>query len=286
MRGNDPHPILVSTFYQFHPLANPSALKAPLQAAMKTHAVRGTITLAHEGVNATIAGTQTAIETLLEEVRTITGVPPFAHRESTHRALPFGRSKVKVKRELISLGAPADPSVCVGEYVPPHAWNALITSPDVITIDTRNDYEYGIGHFAGALNPATRNFKQMVAFTHTHLGPMRTPRVAMYCTGGIRCEKYSAYLLTQGFREVYHLQGGILAYLEVIPEADSLWQGECYVFDDRVAVGHGLVPSAEASMCLGCGRPLYAADRADAHYIEGEQCGKCANSRHTRRSHA
>jgi UPF0176 protein len=283
---NDPLPITVSTFYHFHPVAEPAALKPALLAIMKQHGVRGTITLAHEGINATIAGAQAAIESTIEEIRAKTGMPRFAHRISHHRVYPFARSKVKVKRELISLGAKADPSACVGEYVPPIAWNALITSPDVITIDTRNDYEYGIGHFAGAINPATRNFKQMVAFTRTHLDPVRTPRVAMYCTGGIRCEKYSAYLLTQGFREVYHLHGGILAYLESIPNTQSLWQGECYVFDDRVAVGHGLLPSAEASMCLGCGRPLYPADRAHAHYVEGVQCSQCADVRGTRKSHA
>ena len=146
-----------------------------------------------------------------------------------------------MKRELISLGEAADPSVCVGEYVAPNDWNALINQPGVVTIDTRNDYEYALGHFTGALNPATGNFKQMVRFTAEILKPLKPTAVAMYCTGGIRCEKYSAYLMTQGFERVYHLRGGILAYLEQVAEPESLWQGNCFVFDERVSVGHGLV---------------------------------------------
>lgn len=270
-------PVTVSTFYHFSPLPQPAALKPRLLEEMHSLHLKGTITLAPEGINATIAGDTGAIDRMIAQLRTLPGFSSLAHRTSTHASRPFGRGKVKVKRELISLGAPADPAVCVGTHIPPQAWNALILSPDVITIDTRNDYEFGIGHFKGAINPATRHFKEMVAFTRTHLDPARHPRVAMYCTGGIRCEKYSAYLLTQGFKEVYHLQGGILAYLETIPEAESLWEGECYVFDERVAVGHGLAPSIDATMCQGCGRPLYSADRNHPHYIENIQCAVCCH---------
>jgi UPF0176 protein len=251
---------LVSTFYHFAPLPQARALKPSLLARMQELGIKGTITLAGEGINATIAGAPDAIENMLQHLRALPGFAGLHARDSHFSAAPFGKSKVKLKPELISLGAPADPSVCVGEHVMPAKWNALITRPNVITIDTRNDYEYRIGHFKGAVNPATKNFKEMVAFTATHLSPTRTPHVAMYCTGGIRCEKYSSYLLTQGFTHVYHLRGGILAYLETVPESESLWQGDCYVFDERVAVGQGLVPNPDARMCQGCGGPLYATE--------------------------
>lgn len=233
--------ITVSTFYQFTPLPDPAAHKAALLAHMHVLGVKGTVTLAQEGVNATVSGEADALAQFVEALKTQLGTHLPMSRESHAGAQPFKRSKVKVKRELISLGAAADPSACVGEYVAPGDWNALITQPGVVTIDTRNDYEYALGHFAGALNPATGNFKQMVRFTEENLKPLKATAVAMYCTGGIRCEKYSAYLMTQGFDRVYHLRGGILAYLEQIPQSESLWQGTCFVFDERVSVGHGLV---------------------------------------------
>lgn len=240
-------PITITTFYSFTPLAEPQALRLPLLERMKALGIKGTITLAKEGVNATISGAEAAIYALMEHLREATGLTTDIQRDSYFGAQPFQRSKVKVKRELISLGAEANPSVCVGQYVGPEAWNALIAAPDVITIDTRNDYEYALGHFEGAVNPGTRNFKQMVAFTETHLDPASGKRIAMYCTGGIRCEKYSAYLVSLGFAEVYHLKGGILAYLEQVPPADSLWRGSCFVFDERVSVGHGLLPAEVAA---------------------------------------
>lgn len=273
---NDAHPIVVSTFYHFTTLETPSALKPLMLSRMRELGIKGTITLACEGINATIAGSMHAIEQLVSELRAMPAFASLEHRISHFSTAPFGRSKVKVKPELISLGAEANPAMCVGTHIKPSEWNTLISAPDVITIDTRNEYEFNIGHFKHAINPATRTFKQMVAFTHTHLCPQKHPRVAMYCTGGIRCEKYSSYLLTQGFKEVYHLQGGILSYLEQIPANESLWEGECYVFDERVAVGHGLAPSSDATMCLGCGRPLYSSDRAHRLYIEGTQCAHCA----------
>lgn len=230
--------ITVSTFYYFTPLAHPAEIKAPLLERMRSLGVRGTITLASEGINATISGARDAIDAMLAEIRARMAFEPPFYRETFTDTQPFKRSKVKVKRELISIGATADPRVCVGQHVQPEDWNALITQPDVITIDTRNQYEFELGRFVGAVNPATRNFKQMVAFTESQLSPEKTPRVAMYCTGGIRCEKYSSYLIAHGFKEVYHLAGGILAYLEKIPASDSLWQGECFVFDERETVGH------------------------------------------------
>lgn len=238
--------VTITTFYSFTPLGEPRSLRAPLLEQMKALGVRGTITLAKEGVNATISGAEQGIAALIGTLKDMTGITTDMQRESYFGAQPFKRSKVKVKKELISLGASANPSVCVGEYVAPTEWNALIAAPDVITIDTRNDYEYQLGHFKGALNPGTRTFKQMVAFTRSHLDPATHRRVAMYCTGGIRCEKYSAYLLSLGFSQVYHLRGGILAYLEQIPEQESLWEGNCFVFDERVSVGHGLLPAKQA----------------------------------------
>lgn len=231
--------ITISTFYSFSPLPDPARLRLPILDRMRALGIRGTITLAHEGINATVSGTADALAQLMSFLhQSIDFVSP-TFRESHFSTQPFQRSKVKVKRELISLGVPAHPAQCVGVYVPPSTWNALITAPDVTLIDTRNDYEFAFGHFRGAMNPATRNFKQMVAWTERHLLD-RTRRIAMYCTGGIRCDKYSSYLVSLGFSEVYHLHGGILSYLEQVPQAESLWEGSCFVFDERVSVGHGL----------------------------------------------
>ena len=269
-------PVLVSTFYHFAPIDDPRPLRAPTLARMESLGVRGTITFANEGLNATISGTAANVALLVDELRQIPGMKGIEQRPSHTTTQPFARSKVRIKRELISLSAEANPSVCVGTYVAPGEWNAIITRPDTILIDTRNDYEFAIGHFTGAINPTTRNFKEMVGYTQEHLDPAKHTHIAMYCTGGIRCEKYSSYLVRLGFTGVYHLKGGILAYLETVPESESLWQGECYVFDERVAVCHGLVPSKDATMCLGCGRPLYSADRAHAAYVVGNACEKCA----------
>lgn len=267
--------VTVSTFYKFIPLREPRTLREPLKEAMLARAVKGTITLAPEGINATISGTAAALADMLDYLQSLPAIGRFTSKESHVSDQPFQRSKVKVKKELISLGQPADPSVCVGTYVPSAQWNALISSPDVVTIDTRNDYEYRIGHFKGAVNPATRDFKEMVAFTQTHLDPAKHPRVAMYCTGGIRCEKYSAYLLTQGFKDVYHLQGGILQYLADTPENDTLWEGVCYVFDERVAVNHDLSKASHITMCPACGNPLEEQDRQHPAYLQGSSCAYC-----------
>lgn len=240
-------PVTISTFYSFVTLDEPATLRAPILERMRALGIRGTITLAKEGVNATVSGAAASLDALMvflgEQFHFTT--PTF--RESHFGQQPFKRTKVKVKRELISLGVPTFPAQCVGQYVYPKDWNALISSPDVITIDTRNQYEFELGHFEGAVNPATRNFKQMVTWTEQHLANKTNSRIAMYCTGGIRCEKYSSYLVSLGFTEVYHLHGGILAYLEQIPEAHSLWRGSCFVFDERVSVGHGLAPVKAAA---------------------------------------
>ena len=235
--------ITISTFYCFTPVADPAALRMPILERMRALSIKGTITLAQEGINATISGTAEAIGALMDHLNALIPFTTPMQRESHFTAQPFQRTKVKVKPELISLGVPTFPAQCVGRYVAPAEWNKLITAADVITIDTRNAYEYELGHFEGAVNPGTRNFKQMVAFTEKNLDPASGKRIAMYCTGGIRCEKYSSYLVERGFSEVYHLRGGILAYLEQIAPAQSLWRGGCFVFDERVSVGHGLIPS-------------------------------------------
>jgi UPF0176 protein len=236
--------VTIATFYSFTPIAEPRNYRASILERMTTLGIKGTITLATEGLNATISGAADAINHLMNELVPLLGISTEMQRESYFGAQPFKRSKVKVKRELISLGVPTFPAQCVGKYVAPADWNALIAAPDVITIDTRNMYEYALGHFRGAVNPGTRNFKQMVKWTETHLMQAKpNTRIAMYCTGGIRCEKYSSYLVALGFTEVYHLRGGILAYLETIAEGESLWEGSCFVFDERVSVGHGLVPA-------------------------------------------
>lgn len=238
--------VTISTFYSFVSLENPQGLRLPILERMRGLGIRGTITLATEGMNATISGAAEAIDSLMAFLAGQLHFSTPTFRESYFSAQPFKRTKVKVKRELISLGVPTFPAQCVGTYVYPKDWNALIARDDVITIDTRNDYEFGLGHFAGAINPGTRNFKQMVAFTQANLDAASGKRIAMYCTGGIRCEKYSSYLVSLGFKEVFHLHGGILGYLEKIPPNESLWKGACFVFDERVSVGHGLV-SANAA---------------------------------------
>ncbi len=232
--------IRIATFYCFTPIDAPEGLKAPMLARMQAQGVRGTITLAREGINATISAEPASLEAFMAELHGMLAFTTPTYRLSETLGQPFKRAKVKVKPELISLGEAAHPAQCVGRYVKPVDWNALITAPDVITVDTRNDYEYALGHFTGAVNPGTRHFKDMVAWTAANLRPDDKRRIAMYCTGGIRCEKYSAYLVAHGFGEVYHLHGGILAYLEQVAPEESLWQGQCFVFDERVAVGQGL----------------------------------------------
>ncbi len=236
--------VTISTFYSFVTLENPQDLRLPVLERMRELGIRGTITLAKEGINATVSGAAGAIESLMGFLAMQLEFTTPTFRESYFGQQPFKRTKVKVKKELISLGVPTFPAQCAGAYVYPKDWNALITAPDVMTIDTRNDYEFALGHFNGAINPGTRNFKQMVAFSEKNLDVNAGKRIAMYCTGGIRCEKYSSYLVSLGFKEVFHLHGGILAYLEQVPEGESLWEGQCFVFDERVSVGHGLTVAA------------------------------------------
>jgi UPF0176 protein len=238
-------PIKVAAFYQFAALPDFRELREPLRAICAELKLRGSVLLAHEGINGTLAGSPEAIATLVEELRqgSLFGgrLDHLELKFSAASAMPFQRLKIRLKKEIVTLGdAAADPTRQVGIYVEPADWNALITTPDTLVIDTRNAFEVAMGTFTGALDPGIESFGQFKDYAAHHLDPAKHRKIAMFCTGGIRCEKASAYLLSRGFTEVYHLKGGILKYLEGVPEAESRWRGECFVFDDRIALGHGL----------------------------------------------
>lgn len=248
--------ITVTAFYKFVAIADTHALRESLLNIAREHEIKGTILIAPEGINATIAGSDGAIRHILAWLRADPRFADLVSKESHAEEIPFGRFKVKIKREIVTLRRPeADPTQSVGTYVKPEDWNALLNDPEVIVIDTRNSYEVGIGTFKGAVDPGTRAFGEFPEFVTGNLDPAKHRRVAMFCTGGIRCEKASSYMLSQGFPEVYHLEGGILKYLETIPPEESLWQGECFVFDERVALEHGVKPGTYV-MCKDCGFPI------------------------------
>ena len=270
-----------AAFYQFVALPDYAALQPPLLACCEAHGVKGMILLATEGIHGTIAGPPDGVRAVLAWLRTDPRLAHLQHKEATASSDPFYRMKVRLKREIVTLGVPeANPNTLAGQYVKPQDWNQLISDPDVVVVDTRNDYEVAIGTFAGALNPHTRSFSELpqwVAQAQADGQPLaKKPKVAMFCTGGIRCEKSTALLRAQGFGEVYHLEGGILKYLETVPEADSLWRGQCFVFDERVSVGHGLVPGG-LELCRSCRRPLTEADTASPHYVRGVSCAHCVD---------
>jgi UPF0176 protein len=253
-------PLTVAAFYKFVAIANPAGLGETLRAAAREAGIRGTILVAPEGINATVAGPDAAIRGFLSTLRADARFAGLVAKESFADEPPFKRLKVRLKREIVTLRRPeADPSRRVGTYVKPEHWNDLVNDPDVLLVDTRNAYEVGIGTFKGAIDPKTRAFSEFPDFVEANLDPGKHPRVAMFCTGGIRCEKASAYLLSRGFSEVYHLEGGILKYLETVPPEQSLWQGECFVFDERVALGHGVAQGAHV-MCPDCGYPILDAE--------------------------
>ena len=269
------HPIVVAAFYQFAPLPDFAALQTPLQAVCDLHRIQGTLLLADEGVNGTIAGSRAGIDAVLAFLRSDPRLAQLEHKESYTDAMPFYRMKVRLKKEIVTLGVPGvDPNKQVGRYVKAEDWNALITDPEVVVLDTRNQYEFEIGSFQGARNPGTETFREFPRYVREHIDPAKHKKVAMFCTGGIRCEKASSYLLSQGFEEVYHLQGGILKYLEQVPVEQSLWRGECFVFDQRVAVGHGLTQGSY-DLCHGCRQPITVADMESPHYRAGICCARC-----------
>lgn len=269
--------IIVAALYKFTPFAAPEALRTPLFAVCTDHEVMGTLLLAGEGINGTIAGPRDGIDAVLAHIRALPGCADLEWKESTAATQPFGRMKVRIKREIVTMGVPGtDPRAIVGTYVAPAAWNDLISAPDVAVIDTRNDYEVAIGTFRGAVDPETESFRDFPAWWEKNRERFHNKRIAMFCTGGIRCEKSTAFLKAQGVEEVYHLKGGILKYLEEVPQEDSLWDGGCFVFDERVAVGHGLTV-LPYGLCRACRRPLEDTDRAHPAYEEGVQCHRCVD---------
>jgi UPF0176 protein len=272
--------IRVAALYRFARFPDPAALREPLLQLCEEGGVRGTLLLAREGINGTIAGTPDAIDRVLARIRALPDCAELEVKFSAADVMPFHRLKVRLKREIVTMGMPdIDPLTGVGHYVKPAEWNALIEQPGTILIDTRNDYEVKVGTFAGAVDPETASFSDFPAWFEAHREEIAAaPRVAMFCTGGIRCEKATALLRAEGIDQVYHLQGGILKYLEEVPADDSRWQGECFVFDERVAVGHGLAPGTH-ELCRGCRMPISPADRASPLYEEGISCPACHATR-------
>ncbi len=268
----------VAALYHFTRFADPAALRAPLLDLCLSQGVRGTLLLAREGINGTIAGSRTGIDAVMAHVRRLPGCAGLDWKESTAATMPFHRMKVRLKREIVTMGQPdVDPLVGVGHYVEAADWNALISAPDVAVIDTRNDYEVAIGSFEGAVDPATRSFGEFPAWWEANKARFHNKRIAMFCTGGIRCEKSTNYLLGQGVEEVYHLKGGILKYLEVVAQEESRWTGECFVFDGRVSVGHGLREGPH-ELCFACRRPILPEDRARPEFEAGVSCHHCIDA--------
>ena len=267
----------VCALYHFTRFDDPAALRDPLLAVCRDNAITGTLLLAKEGINGTVAGPEAGITALLTHLRALPGCADLEWKLSTAQDRPFARMKVRLKKEIVTMGVPdVDPRAKVGHYVQPADWNALIQSPDVAVIDTRNDYEVAIGTFAGAVDPETASFREFPAWWEANKHRFTGKRIAMFCTGGIRCEKSTNYLRGQGVEEVYHLQGGILKYLEEVPQDQSTWQGECFVFDGRVSVGHGLAEGPHI-LCHACRRPLLPEDRDHPRFEEGVACHHCAD---------
>ncbi|WP_151702454.1 rhodanese-related sulfurtransferase [Nitrincola alkalilacustris] len=267
--------IVVCALYKFVTLDNHQELRQPLTQLMEKHAIRGTLLLASEGINGTVAGTREVIDLLKAWFASDERFSGIDYKESLVDAQPFYRSKVKLKKEIVTMGVEGiDPKQVVGTYVEPKEWNSLISDPEVLLIDTRNSYEVKIGTFKGAVNPETSSFREFPDYVRNTLNPEQHKKVAMFCTGGIRCEKSTAFLKEQGFEEVYHLHGGILKYLEEVPAQESMWEGECFVFDNRVTVNHDLTPG-NYELCAGCRSPLSTEDRASEHYVQGISCPHC-----------
>ncbi len=265
----------VATFYKFVALPDYADLQQPLKVIAQDQSVKGTILLAQEGINGTIAGTQQSVEAVLAYLRSDPRLSDVDIKISPAGELPFERLKVRLKQEIVTIGLPeVSPTQQVGTYVMPQDWNEIIADPDVVVIDTRNHYEVGMGTFKGAKNPETATFNEFPDYSKETLDPSKHKKIAMFCTGGIRCEKASSYLLSQGFETVYHLKGGILKYLEDVPEAESLWEGECFVFDERVSVKHGL-ETGSYEMCYACGHPVSQEDCTSAAYESEVSCPHC-----------
>jgi UPF0176 protein len=267
--------ITICALYKFVRLENFTQLRDPLLNKMASVDVRGTLLLASEGINGTIAGSKEAVNEVLDFLAQQPCLDAISHKESFSDENPFQRTKVKLKKEIVTMGVEGiDPNKVVGTYVKPKDWNDLISDPDVLLVDTRNDYEVEIGTFKNALNPNTETFREFPQYVKDNLDKNKHKKVAMFCTGGIRCEKSTAYLKEQGFENVYHLEGGILKYLEEVPREETLWEGECFVFDGRVAVDHGL-EQGQYDQCFACRFPLTEAEKQSEHYIKGVSCHRC-----------
>ena len=274
--------VRVSAFYKFTPFEAPDDIRASVDAALSPLGIKGTVLVASEGLNGTIAVDGDAMDTALDILRALPGCADLEHKESHADEMPFWRLKVRLKREIVTMGVPdTDPTSLVGTYVDPQDWNALITDPDTVVIDTRNDYEYGIGTFEGAIDPETQAFREFPdwfrEFRRKLEAEGRKPKIAMFCTGGIRCEKATSFVKAEGIDEVFHLKGGILKYLETVPEPESKWQGECFVFDQRVSVGHGL-KIGDYTLCHACQAPVSAEQRQDERFEPGLSCPACYDS--------
>jgi len=273
-RSTPDDPFRVAALYRFVRIAEPAALRADLAPFCCGQGIKGTLLVAPEGINGTVAGSDGAIEALVERLGTY-GLTDLEIKFSRASSMPFHRLKVRLKAEIVTMGQPGiDPLDSAGTYVDPSDWNALIADPDTIVVDTRNDYEVAIGTFRGAVDPATKSFREFPAWAEANRQMLEGRKVAMFCTGGIRCEKATAYVRSLGLEDVYHLKGGILKYLEEVPASESLWEGECFVFDERVSVGHGL-REGEAELCRACRMPLTATDRASPLYEPGISCTHC-----------
>ena len=267
----------VAALYKFTAFPDPAALKAPLASACCQQGVKGTLLLANEGINGTIAGTRKGIDAVLAHIKSLPGCSDIEWKESTAETMPFPRMKVRLKQEIVTMGQPnVDPTASVGTYVQPEDWDDLIAAEDVVVIDTRNDYEVAIGTFEGAEDPHTKTFGEFPDWWAENAPRFGNKKVAMFCTGGIRCEKASNYLLGQGVDEVFHLKGGILKYLETVPQEQSRWNGECFVFDGRVAVGHGL-QEGSYDLCHACRMPITQADKSRSEFEQGVSCHQCIN---------
>jgi UPF0176 protein len=284
-KNNHNMPITVVALYKFARFGRFSAFQQPLLTLCLEHKIAGTLLLAHEGINGTVAGQKHAIEALVAFLNTIDELGGMEIKYSFAATMPFKRLKVRLKKEIVTMGVEAiDPLQAVGTYVAPQAWNALISDPNTIVIDTRNDYETRVGTFKGALDPQTQQFNQFPQWLDENKEMLQGKKIAMFCTGGIRCEKATALAKTSGFEEVYHLKGGILGYLEHVAEEDSLWEGECFVFDERVSVGHGLT-LGNAVLCRACRQPVSEEDQRDEKYELGLSCPRCYDSQ-TESDHA
>jgi len=270
--------VVVCALYKFVTLENYQEKKAPLLEFMLNQNIRGTLLLANEGINGTVAGARNEIDALLAFLEKDSRLASISFKESFVDEMPFLRTRVKLKKEIVTMGVEGiDPKRSVGTYVKPKDWNALISDPEVTLVDTRNEYEVQVGTFKNALNPSTDSFRNFPKYVKENLDPTKNKKVAMFCTGGIRCEKSTAYLKEQGFEEVYHLEGGVLKYLEEVPEQETLWEGECFVFDDRVTVNHAL-EKGSYELCNGCRMPITEQDKLHPQYQLGVSCHYCFDS--------